>query len=63
MRKPEKLKSQKNGGMFFKDAWVLFWNGEPPIGLQAVAQLEQIPWGQNLIIVGKCRFNRELELE
>ncbi len=39
--------------------WVVFWSGASPIGQQAVAQLTQIPWGHNLVIVSKCSTTDE----
>ena len=33
--------------------WYLFWH-DAPIGQQAVAQLQSIPWGHNLAIIAKC---------
>lgn len=38
--------------------WVTLWLTETVIGQQAVAQLTQIPWGHNLVIIAKCQnFN------
>ncbi len=34
--------------------WYRFWSPENAITLQAVAQLFQIPWGHNLVIISKC---------
>ncbi len=39
--------------------WVLFWTGQAAIGQQPVAQLTQIPWGHNLIIIAKCKDTTE----
>lgn len=39
--------------------WVVFWSGASQIGQQAVAQLTQIPWGHNLVIVSKCSSTDE----
>ncbi|PUE21067.1 YhcG family protein [Limnohabitans sp. WS1] len=42
--------------------WVQFWGAgsEPePIGQQAVAQLQSIPWGHNLAIISKCQTRGE----
>ncbi len=39
--------------------WVMFWNKEPLIALQVVAQLTQIPWGHNQIIMNKCKALQE----
>lgn len=33
--------------------WYRFW-ADSPIGQQAVAQLDRIPWGHHLVIVSKC---------
>jgi len=38
--------------------WVSFWCADIAIGQQAVAQLTQIPWGHNLVIIAKCQ-NRD----
>lgn len=35
--------------------WVQFWQGALAIGQQAVAQLCQIPWGHNIVIISKCQ--------
>lgn len=35
--------------------WFLFYNGSHVIGQQAVAQLTQIPWGHNIVIISKCK--------
>lgn len=35
--------------------WFLFYNTNNAIGQQAVAQLTQIPWGHNIVIVSKCK--------
>ncbi|MEN0035997.1 MAG: PDDEXK nuclease domain-containing protein [Cellvibrio sp.] len=34
--------------------WCRYWTADSSIALQAVAQLVQIPWGHNLIIISKC---------
>jgi len=39
--------------------WVLFWSDEFSIGLQAVAQLTQIPWGHNQVIITQCKNTTE----
>lgn len=39
--------------------WYLFYNAEPVIGQQLVAQLVQIPWGHNLQIIAKCENQSE----
>lgn len=39
--------------------WVLFWNNEQSIGLQAVAQLTQIPWGHNQVIITQYKNTQE----
>jgi len=39
--------------------WVLFWSRELSIGQQLVAQLTQIPWGHNLVILDKCQNTNE----
>ncbi|MDP3706215.1 MAG: PDDEXK nuclease domain-containing protein [Legionellaceae bacterium] len=39
--------------------WVLFWLTDNVIGQQPVAQLTQIPWGHNLIIIAKCQNVKE----
>ncbi|NLQ16859.1 DUF1016 domain-containing protein [Marinomonas sp. M1K-6] len=39
--------------------WVSFWNQDVLIGQQAVAQLVQIPWGHNLLLISKCRSTEE----
>jgi predicted nuclease of restriction endonuclease-like (RecB) superfamily len=38
--------------------WHLFWVGNS-IAQQAVAQLRQIPWGHNIMIVSKCQSQAE----
>ncbi len=43
----------------FAPKWVVFWSGASQIGQQAVAQLTQIPWGHNLVIVSKCSSTDE----
>lgn len=35
--------------------WYSFYTSAPEIGQQAVAQLVQIPWGHNIVIVSKCQ--------
>lgn len=39
--------------------WVQFWLDEPAIWQQAVAELTQIPWGHNQVIVNKCKNTQE----
>ncbi len=39
--------------------WILFWTDEAVIGQQPVAQLTQIPWGHNLVIMTKCKNTTE----
>lgn len=41
--------------------WYLFYNNGDAIGQQLVAQLGvcQIPWGQNLVIISKCKTTTE----
>jgi predicted nuclease of restriction endonuclease-like (RecB) superfamily len=39
--------------------WILFWTGNAAIGQQPVAQLTQIPWGHNLVIITKCKSTTE----
>ncbi len=47
--------------------WVIYWHNQLtlgqqptiPIALQAVAQLQSIPWGHNLIIISKCKQHQE----
>lgn len=39
--------------------WVSFWRIDIAIGLQAVAQLAQIPWGHNQVIITKCKNTQE----
>lgn len=39
--------------------WYLFYSGGSAIVQQAVAQLAQIPWGHNLVIVSKCQTTAE----
>ena len=39
--------------------WFLFYSGDTEILQQPVAQLAQIPWGHNLIIIQKCRSRTE----
>lgn len=39
--------------------WYSFYTATPPIGQQAVAQLAQIPWGHNLVIISKCKSPAE----
>jgi predicted nuclease of restriction endonuclease-like (RecB) superfamily len=39
--------------------WFLFYNTNNAIGQQAVAQLTQIPWGHNIVIVSKCKDTDE----
>lgn len=34
--------------------WYSFWN-EDEIGQQVVAQLMQIPWGSNILIISQCK--------
>ena len=48
--------------------WHFFFNQQPPIGKQVVAQLRQqavrqitqIPWGHNIAIISKCKTVQEL---
>ncbi len=35
--------------------WVNFWQTDSAIGQQPVAQLTQIPWSHNLVIISKCK--------
>ena len=35
--------------------WFLFYNSKNAIGQQVVAQLTQIPWGHNIVIISKCK--------
>lgn len=35
--------------------WFLFYNARKTIGQQAVAQLTQIPWGHNIVIMSGCK--------
>jgi len=39
--------------------WVLFWSDEFAIRLQAVAELTQIPWGHNQVIITQCKNTEE----
>jgi len=39
--------------------WYLFYSKSGPIGQQLVAQLTQIPWGQNITIMSKCKNIKE----
>ncbi|HSX52646.1 MAG TPA: PDDEXK nuclease domain-containing protein [Cellvibrio sp.] len=39
--------------------WYSFYCAAPAIGQQPVAQLAQIPWGHNLVIVSKCQTMAE----
>jgi len=39
--------------------WHRYWSADNSIALQAVAQLAQIPWGHNLIIISKCQSRSE----
>ena len=42
--------------------WVQFWGvgtETAPIGQQAVAQLQSIPWGHNLTLISKCQTRAE----
>ncbi|MDR1696499.1 MAG: PDDEXK nuclease domain-containing protein [Endomicrobium sp.] len=39
--------------------WFLFWNADNAIGQQVVAQLTQIPWGHNLVILSKSQNQKE----
>jgi predicted nuclease of restriction endonuclease-like (RecB) superfamily len=39
--------------------WHLFYGDANPITQQAVAQLKQIPWGHNIMIVSKCKSQVE----
>jgi predicted nuclease of restriction endonuclease-like (RecB) superfamily len=39
--------------------WVMFWLTDTAIGLQAVAQLAQIPWGHNQVIIAQCKSTQE----
>lgn len=39
--------------------WYRYWSLDNSIALQAVAQLIQIPWGHNLVIVSKCQSRSE----
>lgn len=39
--------------------WVTFWSSEDQFGLQAVAQLTQIPWGHNQVIIAQCQTAEE----
>ena len=39
--------------------WTLFWEQEPTIGQQLVAQLCQVPWGHNIAIMSKCNSTQE----
>lgn len=39
--------------------WVLFWSDTFAIRLQLVAELTQIPWGHNQVIITKCKNTQE----
>ncbi len=39
--------------------WYSFYAHDPEIAKQAVAQLSQIPWGHNIMIVAKCQSTQE----
>jgi predicted nuclease of restriction endonuclease-like (RecB) superfamily len=39
--------------------WVLFWFESSAIWQQAVAELTQIPWGHNQVIINKCKNVKE----
>ncbi len=39
--------------------WCRYWSVNDSIALQAVAQLVQLPWGHNLIIISKCTNHAE----
>ncbi|MBY0574650.1 MAG: PDDEXK nuclease domain-containing protein [Undibacterium sp.] len=39
--------------------WYLYWNDSSPIALQAVAQLQNVPWSHNLVIINKCKQHDE----
>lgn len=39
--------------------WVLFWSDEFAIRLQPVAELTQIPWGHNQVIITQCKNTEE----
>lgn len=39
--------------------WFLFYNQKDTIGQQLVAQITQIPWGQNIVIISKCKTIEE----
>jgi len=39
--------------------WYCYWSAESAIALQPVAQLVQIPWGHNLVIISKCKSPAE----
>lgn len=39
--------------------WVEFWTTDTSIGLQVVAQLTQVPWGHNQIIIARCKSTQE----
>ncbi|MBN2652647.1 MAG: hypothetical protein JXR63_09700 [Spirochaetales bacterium] len=38
--------------------WFLFWSKDE-IGQQVVAQLVQIPWGSNIVIISQCKETKE----
>ncbi|HLD43901.1 MAG TPA: PDDEXK nuclease domain-containing protein [bacterium] len=39
--------------------WYLFYFSESSFGQQVVGQIIQIPWGHNLVIIGKCKTVEE----
>jgi predicted nuclease of restriction endonuclease-like (RecB) superfamily len=39
--------------------WYIFYGSDSSIAQQPVAQLAQIPWGHNLLIVSKCQSQQE----
>lgn len=39
--------------------WFLFYSKGKAIGQQVVAQITQIPWGHNIVIISKCRSAEE----
>ena len=39
--------------------WYLFYSEGKTIGQQVVAQITQIPWGHNIVIISKCKVVKE----
>lgn len=53
------IKGFSHRNLKYISQWHRFWARDAAIGQQAVAQLQQIPWGHNVHIMSKCQTTEE----